>query len=94
MSLGTKYSPQSPWEGPQVANFDQCLHIVMVIWKCTDVFRGMFRLWGGSIRGGYVRGTSLGGLCHGEENFNEWSTGFSSTIKKRNEKINMKKFFN
>ena len=29
----------------------------------------------------------------GEENFHEWSAGFSSTIKKNKEKINMKKFF-
>ena len=29
----------------------------------------------------------------GKENFHEGSAGFSSTIKKNNEKINMKKFF-
>ena len=34
------YSPKSPWEGLQAINFDQCLYIVMVIGKCTEVFRG------------------------------------------------------
>ena len=38
---------QSPWEGLQVQNFDQCLHIVMVIGKCTGVFRRIFWLEAG-----------------------------------------------
>ena len=61
MSLGTSYSPTVPWEGPQVKNFDQCLHIVTVIWKCTDIFRGIYWLWG-VYKKGYVVGTFLGGI--------------------------------
>ena len=34
--------PQSLGEGLQVTNFDHCLHILMVIGKCTDVFRRTF----------------------------------------------------
>ena len=30
MSLRTTYFPESPWEGPQVTNFDQCLNIVIL----------------------------------------------------------------
>ena len=60
------YSPQSLREGLQVTNFDQCLHIVMVIGKCTDVFRGiLFCLGVGLRREGYVGGSFLGGICHG-----------------------------
>ena len=50
MSLRTTYSPpQSPWEGLQAINFDQCLHTVKLIEKCTDVFRGIFWLGGGGV---------------------------------------------
>ena len=53
-------------EGLQVTNFDQCLHIVMVIGKCTDVFREiLFCLGVGLRRGSYVGGSFLGGNCHG-----------------------------
>ena len=59
MSLGTTYSPESPWEGLQVTNFDQCLHIVMVSGKCTDVLREFFS-WGERLRrGGYVGELSM-----------------------------------
>ena len=34
-------------EGLQVTNCDKRLHTVMVIWKCTDVFRGFFFGLGG-----------------------------------------------
>ena len=64
MSLGTTYSPTVPWEGLQVTNLDQCLHIVMVIGKCTGVFRRIFGLGEGLRRGGYARGTFRGGICH------------------------------
>ena len=68
MSLGTKCSPQSPWEGLQVTNFDQCLYFVMVIGKCTDAFRGFFWLEG--LRGGvYARESFHGGICHGGRRF-------------------------
>ena len=66
MSLVTTYSPRVPREGLQVTNFDQGLHIVIVIGKCTDVFRGIFCCWGGGFRGGsYVEGSLLGGMCQG-----------------------------
>ena len=45
--FGDDLLPHSTREiGPQVTNFDQCLHIVMVIWNYTDVFRGILRLCG------------------------------------------------
>ena len=68
MSLGTTYSPQSPWEGLQVTNFYQCLHIVVVIGKRTDY---MFRE------------LSIEEFVMGEENSHEGSAGFSSIIKKK-----------
>ena len=93
MSLGM--TPQSLGEGLQVTNFDQCLHIIMVIGKCAVVFRGFFLVLGVGLRGGgYVGGAFLGEICHGEKKFNEKGAGFSKiTIKKNNEKISMEKFF-
>ena len=68
MSLGMTYSPTIPGGGAATlttTNFDQCLHIVMVIGKCTDVFRGiLFCLGVGLNRGDYVGGSFLGGICH------------------------------
>ena len=61
MSLGMTYTPQSLEEGLQVTDFDQCLHTVMVIGKCTDVFRGIFLVLGVGLRGG----SFLGEICHG-----------------------------
>ena len=69
MSLGTTYFPTVPWEGLQVTNSDLCLHIVMVIGKCPDVFRGMFWLGEGLRRGGYIGGTFHRGICHGGRKF-------------------------
>ena len=61
------YSPTIPGGGLQVTNFDQCLQIVMVIGTCADIFRGiLFCLGVGLRRGGYVGGSFLGGICHGE----------------------------
>ena len=51
LSLGSTYSSTVPGEGLQVTSFDQCLHTVMVNWKCTVVFRMIFFLVGG-FRGG------------------------------------------
>ena len=82
MSLGTTYSPQSPWEGLPFTNFDQCLHIVMVIGKCTDVFRGILWLGEGLRRGDMLGELSIEEFGMGEENFHEGSSGFSSIIKK------------
>ena len=68
MSLGMTYCPtvpgDSPWEGLQVANFDQCLQIVMVIVKGTDIVQEIF--W---LRGAYVGEAFLGGICHGGRKF-------------------------
>ena len=82
MSLRPTYSPQSPREGLQVTNSDLCLHIVMVIGKCTEVFRGIFWSGGREFEGRvcYVGGSFHGGICHGEENFNEGGAGFTSII--------------
>ena len=65
MSLERLTPPQSLGEGLQVTDFVQCLHTVMVIGKCTDVFRGIFWFGVGLRREGYVGGSSLGGICHG-----------------------------
>jgi len=69
MCLGRLTPPQFPWEGLQVTNFEQCLHIIMVIGKCTDVFRGLF-FWGGEkLRGGYMGGSFHGAIFHGGKEF-------------------------
>ena len=92
MSLGTTYSPQSPWEGLQVTNFDLCLHIVMVIGKCKDVFRGIFFSLGDSWVGGYVGGSFHGGICHGGREYQWWGRRiFEHYIKKSKNKY--EKFF-
>ena len=95
MYLGMNYSPQSLGEGLQVTNFDQCLHTVMVIGKCTDVFRGVLRVRGVGLRVGAMwEDLSLVEYVVGEEKLSFKGAGFSSiTIKKNNEKINTKKFF-
>ena len=64
----------------------------MVIWKCTDFFRGIFGLGGGGVKGrGHVGGSSLGEICHGRREIPWRGAGFSSIISKKKEKINMKK---
>ena len=94
MSLGMTYSPTIPGGGLQVTNFDQSLHIVMVIGKCTDVFRGILFCLGVGLRGGgYVGGSFLGGVGHGGKKFNEKGVGFSSITIRKQWKINMKTFF-
>ena len=66
----------------------------MVIWKCTHVFKGFFFGFGEGLRRAEMLGElSIKEFVTGEENFHEQSSGFSSIIKKNNEKINMKKFF-
>ena len=88
--------PKPLGEGLQVTNFDQCLHTVMVIGKCTDVFRGFF--WFGCgvhWRGLYGRIFPWRNISFGEEKFNEKGAEFSSiTIKKKKtiKNINMEKF--
>ena len=87
MSLGTTYSPTVPWEGLQVQNFDQCLHIVKVIGKCIGVFRRIFWL---------EAGVEKRGICWGNfpsRNFS-WGKKISmrgaqdllELLKKNNEK--------
>ena len=68
---------QSPWEGLQFTNFDQCLHIVMVIGKCTDALRGIF-LVGGGVMWGYL---SMEEFVMEEENFHKGGVGFFSILK-------------
>ena len=83
--------PESPWKGLQVTNFDQCLHIVVVIWKCTDFYRGIFDWLGGGVRGGgYVGELSMEEIVKREENLHEGDAEFPSIIKKN---INVEKFF-
>ena len=81
---GRLTTPQSPWEGLQVTNFDLCLHIVMVTGKCTDVFRGIFFCLGGRVEvggGGVTReDLSMEKLLIGEETFNEGGAGFFCII--------------
>ena len=69
MNWGRLTPPQFMWEGLQVTNPDQCLHIVMVIGKCTDAFRFFFWLGERLRGGGYAGGTFHGGICHGERKF-------------------------
>ena len=52
-------------------------------WEVYRHFQGDFFLGGGRenlMEGGYVGGSFHGGICHGEENFNDWGVGFSSII--------------
>ena len=82
MPLGRLTPPQSPWEGLQFANFDQCLHILMVIGKSRDVSRGIFWLGGG---GGEKKGVmwwkfSMEEFFMGEEYFHKGGAAFSSII--------------
>ena len=81
MSLGMTYSPKSLGKGLQITNFEQCLHTVMVIEKCTDVFRGFYFRFGG-----------LGpwrNISRGKRNSMKKAKDFLALL----EKINMKKFF-
>ena len=83
MSLGRTHIPQSPWKGLQATNFDLCLHIVMALGKCTDVFRGIFfGLGEGKVDGvGVTReDLSMEEFVMREEHFNEGGAGFSSII--------------
>ena len=72
--------PHSPrGRGLQVTNFDHCLHTVMVIGKCTDVFfGGGVLVWGGWGEGAMWEDLSLEEYVMGEEKINEKGAGFSS----------------
>ena len=83
MSLGWLTSLQSLGEGLQVTNFDQFLHTVMVIGKCTDVFQGDYFgevwWWEGAIWEDLL----LEEYVMEEEKFNEGGAVFSSIIIKK-----------
>ena len=68
--FGDDLLPHSPrGRGHKLQNSNQCLHIVMVIGKCTDTFRGFFG-WEEGLRGWrYVGETFQGGICHGGKEF-------------------------
>ena len=70
--FGDDLLPHSPHgRGHKLQTLTRCLHIVMVIWKCTDVFRGIFRLGGGGVseEGNMLGELSLEEFVMGEENF-------------------------
>jgi len=73
-------SPQSQGEVLPVMDFAQCLHIVFVIGKHTDVFRGDFVLWGW--RGEWVmwKDCTMDEFFMGEDNFYERVAGYPSII--------------
>ena len=93
--FGDELLPHNPWgRGCQATNFDECLNIVMVIGEVYRRFQGDFSLFGDGAEGrGYVGGSFLGGICHGEEKFNEKGADFSSITIRKQWKINMKTFF-
>ena len=62
MSRGRLNPKQSPGKGLQVMVFAHCLHIVFVIRKFTDIFRGFFSEGGG---GGSGLRDYVGGSFHG-----------------------------
>ena len=69
---------QSPWEGLQVTNFDQCLHIIMVIGKHIHIQGDVFGLRRGVEGRGYAEELSVEEFVMGEENFHEGGAGFFS----------------
>ena len=69
----------------QVTNFDECLHTVVVIGKCTDVFRGIFFWFGDGVEGRGLCGRIFPrrNMSWGKRNSMKRGAGFSSiTIKK------------
>ena len=66
----------------------------MVIGKCTDVFRGIFLVWGGvEGRRTMWEDLLLEEYVMGEEKFNEKGAGFSSITIKKTMKIYTRKSF-
>ena len=95
MSLRMTYPSQSLGEGLQVTNFDQCLHTVMVLGKCTDVFRGIF-MFGCRVqgRGLYGRIFPWRNILWEKRNSMKRAQDFLALLLKKNkENTNMKKFF-
>ena len=76
--------PQSLGEGLQVTNFNQCLHIIMVIGKCTDVFRGNFLVLGVGLREGAMwEDLSLEKYAMGEKNSMKKAQDESGHVRKK-----------
>ena len=75
-------------------NFAHCLHIILVIGKHTQVFRGIFFWRGKSEGGGYVEGSL-------HERYFSWGKGIfhkggarlPSINEKNDEKLNKKQVF-
>ena len=66
----------------------------MVIWKCTDVFGGIFRLGGRGLEEGDMLGNfPWRNLSWGKKIFMKGVQDYLAFFKKYNEKINMKKSF-
>ena len=64
--FGANLLPHSPQgRGCKLQTLTKRLHIVMIIWKCTDLFGMIFWLEGGVEGRGYVGGSSLGGIFRG-----------------------------
>ena len=96
MPLQTKFPhipPQSLVEGLQVTHFDQFLHTVMVIWKCTDIFRGIFSV-GGEGREIHGRILPWRNLSLRKRNYMTGAHNFLALFIKNNEKTNMEIFLN
>ena len=70
-------------EALQVMNFDHCLHIVLVIGKYTDVFRGIFLVvvWGIRLRRRKGKIFSKEKIFIGEENFFVGGLDFPTLFK-------------
>ena len=80
----------------QFTNLDQCLHAVMVIGKCTKIFRGIFFPVRKGIEGRGLSGRIFpwGYLSREEKISMKGVQDFLILFKtKDNEKINIKKFF-
>ena len=82
--LGMTYSPTVPRGGVEVTNFNQCLHIIMVIGKCTDVFRGIFLVLGVALREGAMwEDLSLEKYAMGEKNSMKRAQDESGHVRKK-----------
>ena len=93
--LGDELPPTVPGGGATSYKLWPVLTYSNAYWEVLQTFSGGFFGWGR----GWQEGDMLGkfpsrNLSWGEENFHEGSAGFSSIIKKNNEKINTKSFFN
>ena len=92
MSLGNAYSPIVPVGGTTIYKL---LPVPTHSNGYMEVYRRFqedILVGGGVEKRRICLGTFHGGICHGEENFHEGCAGFSSIIKKNNEKINVKVF--